>query len=110
MTKLLSSPLMSNSSRLLLFVVDMAGSEGRSPIEDVEILRKEINLYDEALAAYPWVVIANKMDLPEAEEHLGQFRTRFPNQEIVPISANEGEGLEHLRGRLSELIARGPEV
>ena len=64
--------------RLLLFVVDMAGSETRDPIEDVETLRKELSMYDESLAKQAWLVVANKMDLPESEELLERFRQRFP--------------------------------
>ena len=55
---------------LLLFVVDMAGSEGRDPIVDVETLRTEIKLYDEDLSKEDWLVVANKMDLEGAEENL----------------------------------------
>src|SRR5207253_6603016 len=59
--------------RLLIFVVDVAGSEGRSPIEDLRQLRKEIDLYDPTLSARKWFVVANKMDLPGAEENLEEL-------------------------------------
>lgn len=91
--------------RLLIFVVDMAGSEGRNPIEDVEILRKEIKLYDEELAKFEWMVVANKMDLPEAEENLGYFKARFPKVDVLPISADTGLGLEELKADLDQRIA-----
>jgi GTP-binding protein len=81
----------------LLFVVDMAGSEGRDPIEDVQTLRTEIKMYDEELAKFPWMVVANKMDLDGAEENLQMFRQRFPKVEVVPISAREEVGLDVLR-------------
>lgn len=92
--------------RLLLFVVDMAGSEGRDPIVDVETLRTEIKLYDEELAQFPWLVVANKMDLDGADEKLGFFRQRFPKVEVVPISALEEEGLENLREVLCERVGQ----
>lgn len=94
--------------RLLLFVIDMAGSEGREPIEDLATLRREVSLYDEILARKPWLVVANKMDLEEAGEKLAAFRTRFPKQEIIPISAQEGEGIETLKHRLCEIVGRRP--
>src|SRR5947199_8794769 len=72
--------------RLLLFVLDMAGSEGRSPIADLGSLRREIDLYDPRLSERPWFVIANKMDLPEAEGYLARFRERFPELTVVPVS------------------------
>lgn len=93
---------------LLLFVVDMAGSEGRDPIVDVETLRTEIKLYDQDLAKQDWLVIANKMDLEEAEENLKNFQLRFPKIEIVPISAEQGEGLDHLRDVLCKRVGKRP--
>src|SRR4029453_19263033 len=53
--------------RVLVFVVDVAGSEGRNPVEDLQNLRREIDLYDPILSARPWFVVANKMDLPGAK-------------------------------------------
>lgn len=94
---------------LLLFVVDMAGSEGRVPGEDVAKLRTEISLYDRELAGRPWLVIANKMDLPESEENLSAFRLQFPKVEIIPVSAETGLGLDTLRERLRDLLASRPD-
>lgn len=90
--------------KLLLFVIDMAGSEMRDPIEDLEILRKEIKLYDEDVASFDWLVVANKMDLEGAGENLAKFRARFPKQTIIPISAETGEGLESLRAELDKRV------
>ncbi len=95
--------------RLLLFVVDMAGTEGRQPVEDLEVLRREINLYDTDLGKRPWLVVANKQDLPEFEAHLTAFRERFPKVEILPVSASEGDGIDRLRERLDELAGRVPQ-
>ena len=83
--------------RLLLFVVDTAGSEGRHPIEDVQNLRRELDLYDERLSRRPWLIVANKMDLAAASENLEELRRRFASTEIVAISAAEAEGLTELR-------------
>jgi GTP-binding protein len=94
--------------KLLVFVVDMAGSEGREPIEDLQKLRRELDLYDETLSARPWIVVANKMDIEDAEEKLAQFRTRFDRVEIIPISATSGEGMELLKERLGQLVAAAP--
>jgi GTP-binding protein len=88
--------------RVLMFVVDMAGFEGRDPIADLEILRREVKEYDKDLAAYPWVVAANKMDIEGAEEKLTAFRLRFPKVEVFPISAERGDGLEELRAMLDD--------
>ena len=95
--------------RLLVFVLDMAGSEGRNPLEDLASLRKELSLYSSQLSERPWLVVPNKMDLPGADEHLTAFRIRYPRVEVVPISAEQGSGMDELRRILQErLIVHGP--
>ena len=90
--------------RLFLFVVDAAGSEGRNPIEDLQNLRREIDLYDVRLSARPWCVVANKMDLPGARENLEALRRRFPDREIVDLSAKSGDGIERLKKQLENWL------
>lgn len=91
--------------RLLLFVLDIAGSEGRHPVEDLQNLRREIDLYDPRLSQRPWRLIANKMDLPGADENLRVLQERFPNVEVVPVSAAKVEGLEDLKTRLKSWLS-----
>jgi GTP-binding protein len=90
--------------RLLLFVVDIAGSEGRHPIEDLQNLRREIDLYDPRLSKREWFVIANKMDLPEAAENLRALRERLPGVEVIPVSAAHGQGMVELKGNLERWL------
>src|SRR5215831_20638857 len=90
--------------RVLLFVVDVAGSEGRDPTEDLRNLRREIDLYDPRLSNRPWHIIANKMDLPTARERVETLRNRFPNIEILPTSAAKGEGIDSLKQALATRI------
>jgi GTP-binding protein len=87
----------------------MAGNEGRDPAEDLAKLREEIRLYDADLAQRPWLVVANKMDVPEASEHLAAFRKRFPKVEVWPVSAESGMGVAEFKERLAERIGRRPE-
>ncbi len=89
---------------ILIFVVDAAGSEGRNPVEDLQKLRQEIDLYDPILSSRPWLVAANKMDLPNATENLKTLRERFPKISILPISAAKGEGIDALKETLSGKI------
>jgi len=93
--------------KLLVFVLDMAGSEGREPIGDLQTLRKELDLYDPTLSERPWVIVANKMDLANAEENLKAFKRRYRKTEILPISADQGGGIEELKVRLAEIILDG---
>jgi GTP-binding protein len=90
--------------RLLLFVLDVAGSEGRHPIEDLQNLRREIDLYDRRLSERPWRIIANKIDLPEAEENLRALRERFGNVEVVAVSAAKSQGIDELKARLGSWL------
>jgi GTP-binding protein len=87
--------------RLLVFVLDMAGCD---PVEDYRKLRIELKLYDAALAERPFVIVANKMDLPEAAENLKIFKRKF-RQKIVPLSALLKEEIETLKLALAERLA-----
>ena len=86
--------------RILLFVVDVAGSEGRNPIEDLRNLRREIDLYDPGLSKRPWYIVANKIDLPGASENLEALRNQFRMVDVTGISAKTGEGIEALKRKL----------
>ena len=90
--------------RILLFVVDVAGSEGRNPTEDLQNLRREIDLYDPILSKRPWYVIGNKTDLAEARENLEALQNRFSAVEIAALSAQTGEGLEDVRVKLERWL------
>ena len=92
--------------KILLFVVDAAGSEGRHPIEDLQNLRREIYLFDPRLSQRPWYIIANKMDLPEAAKNFAEMRERFPEVEAVAVSAATGEGIDRLKVRLGIWLDR----
>ncbi|HEY7001336.1 MAG TPA: GTPase ObgE [Candidatus Udaeobacter sp.] len=90
---------------ILVFVIDVAGSEGRNPVEDLQKLRQEIDLHDPTLSSRPWFVAANKMDLPNAKENLKVLRDKFPKITVLPISAANGEGIDALKETLSERIS-----
>jgi len=94
----------------LVFVIDIAGSEGRNPIEDLQNLRREIDLYDAALSSRSWLVVANKMDLPDAEENLRAIRERFPRIKVIPISAATGAGIDALKETLAVTMTSDKDV
>src|SRR6266567_7184035 len=89
---------------LLIFVVDIAGSEGRNPVEDLQNLRRELDLYDRTLSSRPWLVVANKMDLPGATENLKALQARFPKVQILPTAAATGKGIAALKRELATRI------
>jgi GTP-binding protein len=80
----------------------MAGSEGRNPLDDLKALRKELELYNPELAARPWCIIANKMDMPEAAVHIKAFKKKYQGITILPICAELGEGIPELKAFLQE--------
>jgi GTP-binding protein len=92
--------------RMLLLVVDAAGSEGRDPVEDAKMIREELRLYDPLLARRPWALIANKTDLPGAEENLPRLAQEFPGVPLLPISAEKKNGMDGLRAFLDEQIGQ----
>jgi GTP-binding protein len=96
--------------RVLLFVIDVAGSEGRNPVEDLQNLRREIDLYDPALSSRPWLVVANKMDLPDAKKNLEAVQERFPKTKIIPTSAAKGEGMDALKEALAARITNDKDI
>jgi GTPase len=90
--------------KLLIFVLDIAGSEGRNPIEDLGALRRELDLYDPTLSYRPWIIAANKMDLPGAEENLAAVRNRYPDKVIIPIVAADGRGIAEFKSALRTFL------
>ncbi|HEX4200537.1 MAG TPA: GTPase ObgE [Chthoniobacterales bacterium] len=90
--------------KLFVFVLDTAGSEGRNPINDLQTLRRELDLYDPTLSRRPWLIAANKMDIPEAGDNLKSLQQRFTDRQIVPISAKENEGIEALKGSFEQFL------
>ena len=86
-------------TRVLLHLVDMAAVDGRDPVSDYEALVHELAAYSKALSEKDRIVAANKMDIPEARRHLERFRRKI-KEEIFPISAATGEGVEALLQRM----------
>lgn len=91
-------------TRILAHIIDMGSSEGRDPIQDFKIIRNEINNYSEKLARKKEIVIANKMDLPEAENNLKNFKKAFPNLKVFPVSAINNEGISELLNEVANMI------
>lgn len=86
-------------TRMLLFVLDASGIDGRDPLSDFEVLRKELSSYDQALFDRPFLVVLNKTDLEWSKEHIDTFRKAYPYppETLLEISAQEGDGLDRLR-------------
>lgn len=100
-------------TRVIIHVVDMAGSEGRDPFDDWQKINDELRLYNPLLAERPQIVAANKMDMPEAEENLKAFGDKVkavrPDLEIMPISSLTRQGIKELLYRAAALLEEIPQ-
>jgi GTP-binding protein len=81
----------------------MAGNDGRAPWDDYSNLLKELELYDPALLAKPRIVVANKMDEPQAESNLRKFKRRIKGIKALPISAAFDIGLDKFKDEIKKL-------
>ena len=97
-------------TRLLVHVVDIAGSEGRDPVEDFEHICDELVAYGD-LAERPQIVAANKMDLPGAEENLERLKKHLKGTdiEVYPVSAATQQGFDALMGAIVRILPTLPE-
>ena len=93
-------------TKILAHVLDMGSFEGRDPINDFEVINNEIKKYSDKLANKKQVVIANKMDLPDAQDNLAKFKEKYPKLEVFEISAVTHQGLDKLLLRLADIIAQ----
>ncbi len=97
-------------TRVLLFVVDASGLEGRDPVNDLEVLRQELELYRPELAARRAMVLANKVDLAESAEHLPRLEAaaRKAGAPFFKGSAATGEGMRELVYALWKAVREAP--
>lgn len=94
--------------RVIVHILDMGGEDGRDPLEDYEIINNELKEYQFRLSERPQIVIANKMDLPNADENLARFKIKYPEIEIFPTITLINEGLEKALFRIMDLIQITP--
>ena len=90
--------------KIIAHVIDMGAEEERNPITDYEVIRSEINKYSTTLATKKELILANKMDLPNAAANLVKFKTKYPNLDICEISALHGTGIEPCLNKLADLL------
>jgi GTP-binding protein len=86
-------------THFLLIVLDMAGTEGRNPVDDYRNLLEELKLHRAELLERPRMIVANKMDLPEAAPLLKEFKRRT-RQKVLQLSAETGLGIAELKTAL----------
>ena len=94
-------------TRVLLFVLDTAQTEGRDVLEDYQILRQELELYRPDLMKRPFLIVANKMDIPEAQENYERLRAEFGHL-VHAVSAVTGLGVNALVEETFHLLQSVP--
>jgi GTP-binding protein len=90
--------------RILVLLLDMAGTDNRKPWDDYKNLLRELELYDPALLEKPWLVAANKMDEAVAEKNLKQFKAKIKRVVVLPIAAAFDQGIEEFKRTLREAV------
>ncbi len=88
-------------TRVIAHVLDMSGFEGRDPLDDYEVINKELNDFDPKLMKKPQVIIANKMDLEGAKENLQRFKDKY-KKEVFEVSAITNKGLDEVLVKIAD--------
>ncbi|AGK55068.1 MAG: obgE [Bacillus sp. (in: firmicutes)] len=97
-------------TRVIVHVIDMAATEGRDPYEDYLSINKELAQYNLRLMERPQIIVANKMDMPGAEENLKVFKEKLNDEyPVYPISAISRKGLRDLLFEIADKIEQTPE-
>lgn len=90
--------------KVIVLLLDMAGTDNREPWDDYQQLLRELELYDTALLEKPRYVVANKMDEPEAEAKLKQFKRKVKKTPVLPIAAGFDEGVDKFKQLIREAV------
>ena len=84
-------------TKVIVHMIDMSGSEGRNPIEDYKIINQELVNYKQRLEERPQIIVANKMDLPEAKDNLELFKEEIDKDAIIiPVSTITRDNIDQL--------------
>jgi GTP-binding protein len=90
--------------KILVLLLDMAGTDNRAPWDDYKQLLHELELYDPALLEKPRLVMANKMDEAVAETNLKQFKKKIKKVSLLPISAAFDQGIEKFKKTIRDAV------
>lgn len=90
-------------TRAIAHVIDISGIEGRNPYDDYVTINKELEAFNKKIMDKPQIVIANKMDMPESNKNLEEFKKKV-DVPIYPISAIDGKGLDKVIEALADML------
>lgn len=95
-------------TRMICHVLDVAGTEGRDPLDDYEKINAELAAYSQKLAQLPQIAVLNKCDCPDAEKNAARFCAAHPDIPAYRVCALRGEGTEKLLSGIWELLETLP--
>jgi GTP-binding protein len=90
--------------KVIVLIIDMAGTDGRKPLDDYQQLLSELELYDPQLLKRPRLIVSNKMDEPVAEKNLKTFKRKIRKARIIPMAAGFGEGIEQFKKAIRQAV------
>ena len=96
-------------TKIIAHVIDMGGVEERNPVEDYKMINKELEDFNKKLLKKPQIIIANKMDLPNAKDNLEKFKKEIKDIKIFEVSALTNKGLQKVVDYLEEELSNMPE-
>ena len=99
-------------TKVIAHVIDMSASELRNPYDDYVLINKELGDFNKKLLKKPQIIIANKMDIPEAKSNLVEFKSKLGNKDIkiFEVSAITNEGLTNVIDYLADLLENTPDI
>ncbi|KIC73907.1 GTPase obg [Candidatus Protochlamydia amoebophila] len=99
-------------TKLLIFILDASGIDGRTPSHDFRILREEIGAYNPELLERPYLVVLNKIDTEDSLSHIQEFEKNFSisSDMLFKISAVYGEGLQELIEKMTQRLSQKKEI
>lgn len=100
-------------TKVMVHIVDAAGTEGRDPVADIKAIQKELEAYNPALLEKPQVIAANKIDAIYGDENeiISNLKKEFEEKEgikVIPMSGVSGQGLKDLLYEIKNLLAKCP--
>lgn len=96
-------------TKIIAYVVDISGSEGRDPYEDYLAIKKELKEFNPKLLKKPQIIICNKMDLPNSSENYKKFVSNLKDIKIFKIEAINNKGLDELIDYLALIVEKTSE-
>lgn len=99
-------------TKVIVHMIDMSGSEGRDPYEDYQVINEELKAYEHRLEERPQIVVANKMDIPDAEDNLTIFKEQLNDKSvrIIPLSTVMHDNIDELLYAIADTLEEVKDV